>query len=62
MVMSGLRGRTATTMAPAQLDQRDELQAAGPLEMTIAVPVGVTPSTVQEIEGLTDLTIAGIEG
>ena len=42
--------------------QRDELQAAGPLEMTIAVPVGVTPSTVKEIEGLTDLTFAGIEG
>lgn len=44
------------------LDQRDELQAAGPLEMTLAVPVGVTPSTVKEIEGLTDLTFAGIEG
>jgi len=44
------------------LDQRDELEAAGPLEFALMVPVGVTRATVQEISNLTDLTFAGIEG
>jgi len=43
------------------LDQRDELEAAGPLEMSFIVPAGVKESTIQEIEGLTDLTFSGIE-
>lgn len=44
------------------LDQRDELEAAGPLEFALAAPVGVKTATVQEISELTDLTFAGIEG
>jgi endonuclease G len=44
------------------LDQRDELQAAGPLEISFTVPVGVKQATVQEIEDLTDLRFAGIPG
>lgn len=42
------------------LDQRDELEQAGPLELSFTVPVGVKESTVAEIEGLTDLSFAGI--
>ena len=42
------------------LDQRDELEEAGPLEMSFTVPVGVKESTVGEIEQLTDLSFAGI--
>jgi endonuclease G, mitochondrial len=44
------------------LDQRDELEAAGPLEFAFTLPVGVTRATVQQISELTDLTFAGIEG
>jgi len=43
------------------LDQRDELEAAGPLEISFTVPVGVTKATVKKIEDLTDLRFAGIE-
>jgi hypothetical protein len=42
------------------LDQRDELEAAGPLELSFIVPVGVKESTVAEIEQLTDLNFVGI--
>lgn len=42
------------------LDQRDELEAAGPLEMTFIVPAGVKESTVAEIEAPTDLNFVGI--
>lgn len=42
------------------LDQRDELEAAGPLELSFIVPVGVTESTVAEVEELTDLSFPGI--
>ena len=44
------------------LDQRDELEAAGPLEFALTVPVGVTRATVKQIEDLTDLSFAGIAG
>jgi len=37
------------------LDQRDELGAAGPLELSFIVPKGVTESTVEEIAELTGL-------
>jgi endonuclease G, mitochondrial len=42
------------------LDQRDELEAAGPLEMSFIVPAGVKNSTIAEIESLTDLNFVGI--
>lgn len=37
-----------------------ELNAAGPLEMAIVLPAGVKKSLVAEIEGLTDLSFAGV--
>ncbi|MBY0491460.1 MAG: DNA/RNA non-specific endonuclease [Gemmatimonadaceae bacterium] len=41
------------------LDQRDELEAAGPLELDIETPSGVEESTVEEIGDLTDLVFEG---
>lgn len=41
------------------LDQHAELEAAGPLEMALTAPAGVTPSTVGEIADLTDLDFNG---
>jgi endonuclease G len=41
------------------LDQRDELEAAGPLELDIETPSGVEESTVEEIGVLTDLVFEG---
>jgi endonuclease G len=43
------------------LDQHAELEAAGPLEMALTPPAGVTPCTVEEIADLTDLEFAGFE-
>jgi len=43
------------------LDQHAELEAAGPLEMALTPPAGVTPSTVEEIADLTDLEFTGFE-
>jgi hypothetical protein len=37
------------------LDQRDELEDAGPLELDIEPPEGVKESSVEEIASLTDL-------
>jgi endonuclease G len=44
------------------LDHHDELDAAGRLELAFTLPVGVSRATVTEIESLTDLSFAGIEG
>jgi endonuclease G len=41
------------------LDQREEVEAAGPLELDIEVPEGVTETTVEEIASLTDLEFSG---
>jgi len=41
------------------LDQHAELEAAGPLEMALTAPAGVTPTTVAEISDLTDLEFSG---
>lgn len=43
------------------LDQHAELEAAGPLEMALTPPAGVTPSTVEEIADLTDLEFTGFQ-
>ena len=41
------------------LDQRDELDDAGPLELDIDAPDGVEESSVDEISELTDLEFEG---
>ena len=41
------------------LDQSDELEDAGPLELDIETPKGVNDSTVEEISRLTDLVFEG---
>jgi len=42
-------------------NRRDELEAAGPLEPTFIVPVGMKQAMVKQIEELTDISVAGIE-
>jgi endonuclease G len=42
------------------LDQEAELTAAEPLEFDVTAPAGVTATTVQEIEALTDLRFQGL--
>jgi endonuclease G len=44
------------------LDQRDELEEAGPLELDIAIPEGVQETTVARIAELTDLHFEGFQG
>ena len=41
------------------LDQREELAAAGPLELSLITPAKVKDSTVAEIAALTDLEFEG---
>jgi len=44
------------------LDQRDELEEAGPLELDITVPEGVQETTVARITELTGLHFEGLQG
>jgi endonuclease G, mitochondrial len=41
------------------LDQREEIDDAGPLELDIEAPAGVKKSTIKKIEALTDLEFEG---
>jgi hypothetical protein len=44
------------------LDQREELEAAGPLELDLTIPEGVQETTVARIAELTGLQFSGLEG